>query len=58
MARRKLHERSVRKLSKSGGGSMYVTLPIDEIRKLKWRERQKLVVRRVGKKIIIEDWKK
>ncbi len=37
---------------------MYVTLPIDEIRTLRWREHQKLVVRRVGKKIIIEDWKK
>jgi hypothetical protein len=58
MARRKLNDRNVRKLSRSGNGSMYVTLPVEEVRKLKWKERQKVVVRRIGKRLIIKDWKK
>lgn len=37
---------------------MGITLPIEIIRKLKWRERQKLVVKLRGKKITVEDWKK
>lgn len=49
---------SIRKLTKTGGHSIGVTIPIDIVRKLKWRERQKVVVKKVGKRIIIEDWKK
>ena len=56
MARRKLSEKNIRKITKVGGHSLGITIPIDYIRKLKWRERQKVVVRRVGKKIIIIDW--
>jgi len=41
-----------------GGRSMGLTIPIDMIRDLKWRERQKVVVKKVGKRLIIEDWKK
>lgn len=37
---------------------MTVTIPIEYIRELKWRERQKVTVRKSGKKLIIEDWKK
>ena len=59
MARRKLSEKNIRKLTRMGGGrSMGLTLPIEILRKLKWRERQKIVVRQSGKKIILEDWKK
>lgn len=59
MARRKLEEHNIRKLTKTGGGkSLGVTLPIDLIRKLNWKERQKVVVRKRGKKLIIEDWEK
>lgn len=58
MARRKLSEKNIRKLTKMGGGrSMGLTLPIEMIKELKWRERQKIKVRRFGKKIILEDWK-
>ena len=57
MARRKINERNIRKLMKlSGGGSYGITLPIEMIREFGWRERQKLVVRKNGKKLIIEDW--
>jgi len=41
-----------------GGRSMGLTLPIEMVKKLKWKERQKVVVKLFGKKIIIEDWKK
>jgi virulence-associated protein VagC len=59
MARRPLKERNIRKLTRTGGGkSVAVTLPIEHIRELKWREKQKVTVRKVGKKLIIEDWKK
>jgi len=59
MARRKIEERNIRKLTKvSGGASFAITLPIEMVRELKWRERQKLVVKLRGKKITIEDWKK
>ena len=48
--------KNIRKLTKLGGHSIGVTIPIDMVRKLKWRERQKVVVKKVGKKLIIEDW--
>lgn len=59
MGRRRLEKRNTRKLIRSGGGrSVSVTVPIEMIRKLKWRVGQKIVIKRVGEKIIIEDWKK
>lgn len=59
MARRKLKEKNIRKLTKMGGGrSVGLTLPIEMVKDLKWKERQKVVVKKRGKKIIIEDWKK
>ncbi|NQU78029.1 AbrB/MazE/SpoVT family DNA-binding domain-containing protein [Candidatus Falkowbacteria bacterium] len=57
MSRRKLSEQNIRKATRMGGGkSLGLTLPISIVRKLKLRERQKLVVKLRGKKIIIEDW--
>jgi antitoxin component of MazEF toxin-antitoxin module len=59
MARRPLKERNIRKLTRTGGGkSISLTLPIEYIRELKWKDRQKVTVRKSGKKLIIEDWKK
>jgi bifunctional DNA-binding transcriptional regulator/antitoxin component of YhaV-PrlF toxin-antitoxin module len=58
---RKQGEQNIRKLSKVGGGVTYsITLPIEIIRKFKWKEKQKLVVEADIKKkvIIIKDWKK
>ena len=57
--RRDIDERNIRKITKTGrGASFSVTLPIEFIRELKWRERQKVVVKKYGKKLIIEDWEK
>ena len=58
MARRKLENKNIRKLTKLGEGSVAVTLPIDFVRKLKWRGKQKVVVSLKGKTISIKDWKK
>lgn len=58
MARRKLEDKNIRKLGKSGGKSISVILPIDIIRELGWKSKQKVVVKKKGNKIIIEDWEK
>lgn len=57
MGRRELENRGVRKLSKHGA-SYSVTLPIEDIRLLRWREGQKVTVTRRGREVIIRDWKK
>ncbi|MBU2082004.1 AbrB/MazE/SpoVT family DNA-binding domain-containing protein [Patescibacteria group bacterium] len=55
---RKLGNQNIRKITKVGGGASFaVTLPIEYIRKLNWRERQKVVVILRGQKITIEDWR-
>ena len=57
MARQPLNERNIRKLTRTGGGaSISLTLPIEFVRDLKWREHQKVVVRKRGKQLIVEDW--
>ncbi len=58
MARRKLEDRDIRKLAKRSNGSYVVTLPVEIVRELRWRDGQKLTVRKKGSKIIVEDWKK
>lgn len=59
MARRKLNERNIRKLTRTGRGkSISVTLPIELVRELKWRDRQKVVIKKRGKTLTIKDWKK
>ena len=58
MTRRKLKDKNIRKLTKTGGNSISLTLPIGMIRKLKWRSKQKVVVKKVGDKLIVSDWKK
>ena len=58
MPRRKADENHIRKLIRLGEGSIAVTIPIDVIRELRYREKQKVTVKRDGKRIVIEDWKK
>jgi hypothetical protein len=58
MSRQKMEDKSIRKLTKVGGKSISVTLPIEIIREFKWKEKQKVVVKKRGNSIIITDWKK
>ncbi len=55
---RKLEDQNVRKLTKVGKQSIAVTIPIEIVRELKWREKQKVVVTRVRGGVMIKDWKK
>ncbi|MDP2838342.1 MAG: AbrB/MazE/SpoVT family DNA-binding domain-containing protein [Candidatus Moranbacteria bacterium] len=54
----KTADKSVRKLTKLGGKSIGLTLPIELVRELGWKEKQKVVVKRVRGGVIIRDWKK
>jgi antitoxin component of MazEF toxin-antitoxin module len=59
MSQRKAKNSNIRKLMRTGrdGRSVGLTIPIDIVNDLKLRERQKVVVKKVGKRIVIEDWK-
>ncbi len=48
----------VRKVTRVGKRSLSINIPMEIVRELGIRERQKLTVRRSGSKIIIEDWEK
>ena len=58
MPRRRLEDKNIRKLSRIGDHSLGLTLPIDIVRELKWQEKQKVVVKKRGKGILITDWEK
>ena len=55
MAERK----SVHKLKKSSAYSFSVTIPKEIVEKYKWREKQKLVVKDMGRGVVeIRDWRR
>ena len=60
MARRKIEQQNIRKLTKIGKRSFAVTLPVDLVRAWHWKEKQKVVLEVDNKKKIIKikDWKK
>ncbi|MDP3988722.1 MAG: hypothetical protein Q8P93_00580 [bacterium] len=53
MARRSHKERDIRQLLRIGNGSIAVTLPIDDVRALDWREGKQVMVRRSNNTLII-----
>lgn len=57
MANKKAEERGIRKLTKAGKKSIAVTLPIELVRELGWREKQKVVVSRVKGGLMIRDFR-
>ncbi len=57
MTTRKREEKNIRKLTKIGKQSVGVTLPIEDVRKLGWRKKQKLVVKRIRGGFEIRDWR-
>lgn len=58
MGRQKDGDNPVRKITKLGSGSYTVTIPIDIIRKLRWQDRQKVVVEEEYGIVSIKDWEK
>jgi len=60
MPKRKTSNKNIRKITKVGGKSYAVTLPIEIIRLFNWKERQKVILK-INKKrrtITIKDWEK
>ncbi len=53
-----MKKKEIRKIARTGEYSYYVTLPKDYIDELNWRKGQKVTVKKVGKRLIIEDWDK
>jgi predicted transcriptional regulator len=49
-------EKKTRKIMKNDRGNYYVNIPKEVVRKLKWRENQKVSVENIGKTITIKDW--
>ena len=50
-------KKHIRKVTRQGKRSLSITLPAEIVKDLKIRERQKLVIERKGKNIVISDWK-
>jgi len=50
----------IRKITRNGGYSLGITLPMAVIREFRWKERQKvqLKIKKRKKEIVIADWKK
>lgn len=57
MAQQKTEERNVRKLTKLGGKSIGLTLPIDMVRALGWREKQRVIVKKIKGGFTIRDYR-
>lgn len=58
MAVRKSEDKNIRKLCKIGKQSVGLTLPVEMVRELGWKSKQKVVATRVKGGIVIRDWKK
>ena len=61
MARRKIEDQNIRSLSKVSNGESYaITLPVEVIRRWRWREHQKLELKIDDKnqRITIKDWER
>ena len=57
MGRRTIEESNIRNLQKTAGGKTYiVSIPIEIVRELKWKAKQKLEVKMYGDGIVIKDW--
>jgi len=57
MANKKSNETNIRKLTKIGRASIGLTLPIEVVRELGWRERQKVKVTRIKGGLQISDYR-
>ena len=55
MGRNKLSERRFRRLQRNNTGTTTVSLPIEMIRKLGWKQGTRVSVSRRGKKLVIEE---
>lgn len=54
----KLKDKNIRKITRVGKTSLAVTIPMEMAKELKWKERQKVTVKRIRGGVVINDWKK
>ncbi|MDP2788751.1 MAG: AbrB/MazE/SpoVT family DNA-binding domain-containing protein [bacterium] len=57
MANKKFSQRNTRKIIKVGS-SFVVSIPVEILKKLGWKEKQKVVVKKIHGGVTIRDWKK
>jgi len=57
MSVRKQEEKNIRKITRVGKTSLAVTLPVEMTRELKWREKQRVVVKRIKGGLVIKDFR-
>ena len=58
MGRRTVESHNIRKITKvAGGDSFAVILPIEMVRKLRWKEKQQVVIKLDRERIVISDWR-
>ena len=57
MPDKKSNETNTRKLTKIGKQSMGITFPIEYVRNLGWRERQRVVVKKIKGGLVIRDYR-
>ena len=55
--RRKPEDKNTRKIFKNGS-SYAITLPVELVKELGWKEKQKVVVKKKGEGLAVLDWKK
>ena len=58
MSMRKFTNRNIRKIIKLGNGSLAATFPVEFTKELKWKAKQKIIMKKVHGGILIKDWKK
>ncbi len=49
---------NTRKIQKNNQGTYLISIPKDIMKALRFRDNQKVVVKKYGKGILIEDWEK
>jgi antitoxin component of MazEF toxin-antitoxin module len=55
---RSYKNKNVRKLVRIGNASLGLTLPVEMLGSLNWRDGHKVSVKQAGKSLIIKDWHK
>ncbi|MFA6375801.1 MAG: hypothetical protein WCX69_00160 [Candidatus Paceibacterota bacterium] len=54
---KKISEKNIRKLTRAGKVSLTFSIPRELVLDLGWKDGQKVVVKKRGKGILVEDWK-
>ena len=53
----KLKDKNTRKITRVGKTSLAMTIPIEIIRELGWREKQRVTVKRIKGGIVVRDYR-